>query len=198
MHNIYFIASTVLILLTTAASAQDQKTKNQSTHDFRKFRFDFAGMGMRFAGKKEANVQGSKIGFGGFIQPAINLTDEHSVGLKVVWSYHDEDPKLNHISVLANYMFIWYDKNTKTERMNQFITFIGGTGVGITSGPGPNSNTTTHYYTTKTSLAIMPFAGIRYGLLFGDINYHIAAGNKINSFLGGSIGIMFNGGFRKK
>ena len=44
---------------------------------------------------------------------------------------------------------------------------------------------------------MMPYAGLRYGWLFGDVHYHIAAGNKINSFFGVSAGIMFNGGFRK-
>lgn len=194
---ISFTTCFVLLIFSILSHAQQNHTKKELSHDFKNFRLDFAGTGMRFAGKKEENIQGSKAGFGGFIQPTFRLTDQHYAGLKMLWSYHDEDPKLNHFSILANYMFMYYGKASKTSELRKFITFFAGAGAGITSGPGPNSNSLTHFYPKKTSFALMPYAGLRWGNLFGDVNYHYAAGNKLNSFIGFSIGIMFNGGFRK-
>lgn len=190
-------ACVMLLCVSKISFAQQINTQKENSHDFKNFRLDFAGTGMRFAGKKEDNIQGSKAGFGGFIQPTFRITDQHYAGLKMLWSYHDEDPKLNHFSLLANYMFMYYKNAAKASGLRKFITFFTGAGAGITSGPGPTSNSITHFYPTKTSFALMPYAGLRWGNLFGDIAYHYAAGNKLNSFIGFSIGIMFNGGFRK-
>jgi len=183
------------LLLTLAfydnlSFAQDEGKNDEMR--FRKFRLDFAGSTMKFIGKRDRAIQLSRSGFGGHITPAWNIDNNNTVGLKMVWSYHEEDKNIDHFSLLANYMYTYYYGSTSYSR---FITFFGGAGAGISTGPKYDGSIANN--PNVTSFAFMPYLGIRYGAFCLDGNYHFVAGNKEGTYFGLSFGIIFNGGFRK-
>src|SRR5689334_10485599 len=101
------IKSTVfiaLLLASTTVFAQTDSTRSKK-HEryFRKFSVQFGPTTLRFVGKKDPETDHSKEGYGGHLLPAWNITDNHSVGLKMVWSYHNEQNASDNFSLLANY-----------------------------------------------------------------------------------------------
>lgn len=135
------------------------------------------------------------MGYGGCIQPAWNITDNNSVGAKMVWAYHDETNGSGSFSALVNYIYSCYGKpneipNTETK----LVGFYGGVGIGVCTGPLSNKDSLGISAPSETSFAMMPFVGIRYAHFHLNGDYHFAAGNKHNTWFGFSAGIIFGGG----
>ena len=191
------IKSTVFIALlftSTAVFAQTDSThsKKQERY-FRKFSVQTAGSGLRFVGKKEPGVEHSKTGYGGHILSAWNITDNQSLGLKMVWSYHNEKNASDNFSLLANYQFNYFGgPNNMPTRDRDVIGLYSGLGIGLSSTTTQTDSVKAT--TSKNFLAIMPYAGIRYGHLYADGHFHLAAGNKDATYFGFSVGIIFGGG----
>jgi len=194
--NLTVLASCLFISTAILAQNKNDEPGGQE-RIFKKFRVDIAGSGIRFIGEKEAGIKHSKTGYGGYIQPAWNITDNHSLGLKMLWSEHDEQNGTEHFSLLANYMYTYFGgPHDIPDRIEELIAFYGGAGIGFTNGPSHKNDSTVKNNSNKTSFAFMPYFGIRYGPLFMDAHYHLAAGNKLNTYFGLSAGLIFGGGLR--
>jgi len=195
------IKSTVFIawlFTSTAVFAQTDSTHSKKQErSFRRFSVQIAGSGLRFIGKKEPDVEHSKTGYGGHILTAWNITDNHSLGLKMVWSYHNEKSASDNFSLLANYQFTYFGgRNNMPTRERDVLGLYAGLGIGF-------SNTTAQKDSvakipSKNFLAMMPYAGIRYGHLYADGHFHLATGNKDATCFGFSVGIIFGGGLLNK
>src|SRR5215467_1453420 len=108
------IKSTVfaaLLFTSTAVLAQADSThpKKQERY-FTKFSVQFGPTQLRFVGKKDPEAENSTKGFGGQLLPAWNITDNHSVGLKMIWSYHNDESFPDYFSLMANYQFNFFVK----------------------------------------------------------------------------------------
>jgi len=193
-------AAAIATLLFTStmvlAQADSTQSKKQERY-FKKFSVQLAGSGLRFAGKKESGVEHSKTGYGGHIFSAWNITDNYSVGLKVVFSYYNQQNSPENTSLLANYQFTWFGgPNDMPTREKDVFGLYAGLGIGV-------SNTTTQKDSVKEAssknfFAAMPYIGIRYGHLYADGHFHLAAGNKDATYFGFSVGIILGGGLRNK
>jgi hypothetical protein len=195
------IKSTVFIALLftgTAALAQTDSTysKKQERY-FRKFSVQFGVSSLRFVGKKDPAVEHSKGGYGGHILPAWNITDNHSLGLKMVWSYHNEKNSPDNFSLLANYQFTYFGgPNNLPEKESDVVGLYAGLGIGFTSTIALEDSVSET--PSKTSFAMMPYLGIRYWHFCADGHFHFAAGNKQATYIGFSLGIIFGGGLLNK
>jgi hypothetical protein len=195
------IKSTVfaaLLFTSTAVLAQADSTQSKKQERyFKRYSVQIAGSGLRFIGSKDPDVEHSKTGYGGHILPAWNITDNHSLGFKMVWSYHNEQNISDNFSLLANYQFTYFGgPNDMPIREKDVFGLYAGLGIGF-------SNTTTQKdsvkeATSKNLFAMMPYVGIRYDHLYADAHFHLAAGNKDASYFGFSVGIIFGGGLRNK
>jgi len=104
---------------------------------------------------------------------------------------------INLTVLLANYMYTYYGgPDNIPDRIESLVAFYGGAGIGFTNGPSHKNDSTLKNNSDKTSFALMPYLGIRYGLLFMDAHYHLAASNKLNTYFGLSAGLIFGGGLR--
>jgi len=195
------IKSTVfiaLLLTSTSGFAQTDSTHSKiKERYFRKFSVQFGPTTLRFVGKKDAEVEHSKTGYGGHILPAWNITDNHSLGLKMVWSYYNEQSFSDNFSLLANYQFTYYGSPGDMPATNdRVLGFYAGLGIGFSSTAAQKDSASPT--PSKTSMAIMPYLGIRYWHLYIDGHFHLAAGNKDDTYVGCSIGLLFGGGLLKK
>jgi hypothetical protein len=195
------IKSTVFVALLFTSAAVIAQT--DSTHSkkqvryFRKFSVQFGPTTLRFVGKKDPEVGHSKEGYGGHLLPAWNITDNHSVGLKMVWSYHNEQSASENFSLLANYQFTYFGgANDLPASEEKLVCFYGGLGIGFSNATAPKDSIAT--IPSNTSFAMMPYIGIRYWHLYADGHFHLAAGNKDDTYFGCSIGLLFGGGLLKK
>ena len=132
------IKSTVFIALfftSTAVLAQADNTQSKKQERyFRKFSVQFGPSNLRFVGKKEPEVEHSKEGYGGHILPAWNITDNHSLGLKMVWSYHNEKNSPDNFSLLANYQFTYFGgPKYMPEKVSNAIGLYAGLGIGFSN-----------------------------------------------------------------
>jgi hypothetical protein len=194
IHLIVFVC--LLASIQTTAQTKDENSKKHE-RVFKKFRVDVAGSGLRFTGKKDPGVEHSKTGYGFHLQPAWNITDNHSLGIKLAGSYHDEKNGTDHLSVLLNYTYTYFGRpGDIPDEMNKLFVVYGGVGCGISTSEVQNNDSTKNI-SDKTSFAIMPHLGIRYGRIFCDGHYHLAAGDKQNTYFSISFGVMFGGGFKK-
>ena len=191
------IIATLLFTGTAILAQADSTQSKKQERYFKKFSVQLAGSGLRFVGKKESDVEHSKTGYGGHIFSAWNITDNHSVGLKIVFSDHNEPNSPENSSLLANYQFTWLGgHNDMPTREKDVLGLYAGLGIGF-------SNTTIQKDSVKEAssknfFAAMPYVGIRYGHLYADGHFHLAAGNKDATYFGFSVGIIFGGGLRNK
>jgi hypothetical protein len=158
------IKSTVFIALfftSTAVLAQADSTRSKKQErNFKKFSLQFGASNLRFVGKKEPEVEHSKEGYGGHILPAWNITDNHSLGLKMIWSYHDEKNSPEHFSLLANYQFTYFGgPNDLPVKESNVVGLYAGLGIGFTSTNALRDSVSET--PSKTSFAMMPYLGIR-------------------------------------
>jgi hypothetical protein len=104
---------------------------------------------------------------------------------------------INLTVLLANYMYTYHGGPVNIpDRIESLIAFYGGAGTGFTNGPSHKNDSTSKNNSTKTSFALMPYVGIRYGPLFMDAHYLLAVGNRLNTYFGLSAGLIFGGGLR--
>ena len=195
------IKSTVFIALfftSTAVLAQADSTHSKKQErNFKKFSVQFGASNLRFVGKKEPEVEHSKEGYGGHILPAWNITDNHSLGLKMIWSYHDEKNSPEHFSLLANYQFTYFGgPNDLPVKESNVVGLYAGLGIGFTSTTALKDSVSET--PSKISFAMMPYVGIRYWHFYVDGHFHFAAGNKQATYIGFSVGVIFGGGLLNK
>src|SRR4030095_89850 len=179
------IKSTVFIALLFASVTIHAQT--DSTHSkkedryFKKFQVEVGGGSSRFIGKKDPEVKHSKEGINLHILPSWNITDNHSVGLKMVGSYHDEEKLPDHFSLLANYQFTYYggpsDLPVKDENR---VGLYAGLGIGFSNTVAQKDSISET--PSKTSFAMMPYLGIRRWHLYADVHYHFEQGNKQGTY----------------
>lgn len=193
LKHIYILAFGGLFSIATFAQENSTETPDVQ---LRKFRLDIGLTSIRFVGPTDPLTQGSKSGFGAYLQPSYNLTNAHSVGLKMLLSYHFEDPHLTNWSLMGNYSYALLGKSCQNSIKRKCITGFAGASVGITGGPGEMSNPEQDIYVEQKSLALMPFIGLRYSHIYLEGLYHLAANNKYNTFFGFTFGVMIGGGYQ--
>ena len=184
-----------LFISTTIIAQSDSPHSKRQERYLQKFSLQLGAGGVRFLGKKESEVEHSKEGWVGNILPAWNITDNHSIGVNMVGSFHNEKNSSDYVSLLANYQFIYYGDLSTIDKNERLIGLYAGLGVGFsTVGSQSDSLSAT---TSKTSFAMMPYLGIRSYVLYATGNFHWAVGNKQATYVGFSAGIYFGGGLLK-
>jgi hypothetical protein len=182
----FFFASTVV-------AQTDSTQQKKEERNFRKLWIEFGGGSSRSL--ERIDPEHSSWGSHNDILSSWNITDNHSVGVKMVWSFPGGEEYPEHFSLMANYQFTHFTglKKTPVEEKRVF-GFYGGTGIGFLAIQKDSLSKSP----SKTSFAMMPYLGIRYWLFYLNGIFHFAADNKQNSYFGFSAGLFFGGGLINK
>jgi len=188
-------AITLTVLITffftgTMVAQTDSTNQKRQERNFRKLWVEVGGGSARFLERQdpEHSIRGSH----NDLLSAWNITDNHSVGIKMVWSFPSEEQYPEHFSLMANYQFTYFTglKNSPADDRHVF-GFYAGTGIGFLTVQKDSISKSP----SKTSFAMMPYLGVRYWHFYFNGTFHFAEGNKQSSYFGFSAGLFFGGGF---
>jgi hypothetical protein len=197
MKAIQLISLLACLFVSTAVLAQEDSTKSKKPqHIFRRFAVEIGFGNAYFGDKKDSSL--AHTGGQNRLSAYWNITDHHSVGIQMLWSFRKGNDSVENSTILASYTFNYFPLNIVPQRDRDVFALFTSIGVGVTTIPTVSIEPAFNPSSEKTSFVIMPGLGARYSHFHGSVNFHFVPGNKEATYLGWSLGFTFGGGVRNK